>query len=100
MNGLTGRLQPEMDQGPDAHADWWHIDMRSIASLLGTQFTVDLNNPDLVIRGPPVIPGEPGQSFWSLIPTKTLQARFLKVSTTKQSIFWTLRFLATGISAD
>jgi len=34
--------------------------MRSIASLLGTQFTVNLNNPDLIIRGPPVIPGEPG----------------------------------------
>src|SRR5437667_4935411 len=51
---------PKWLKGLTLTADWWHIDMRSIASLLGTQFTVDLNNPDLVIRVPPVIPGEPG----------------------------------------
>src|SRR5205814_1274780 len=51
---------PKWIKGLTLSADWWHIDMRSIASLLGTQFTIDLNNPDLVIRGPPVIPGEPG----------------------------------------
>src|SRR6476620_10859744 len=46
-----------------------------------------------------VVLADRDQSSWSLIPTKTLQARFLKVSTTKQSIFWTLRSLATAISA-
>jgi iron complex outermembrane recepter protein len=53
-------------------ADWWHIDMRSIASLLGSQFTVDLNNPDLVIRGPPVIPGEPGPIILVIDPNENL----------------------------
>ena len=37
---------PKWIKGLTLSADWWHIDMRSIASLLGTQFTVDLNNPD------------------------------------------------------
>src|SRR5207249_10269646 len=50
---------PKWLKGLTLTADWWHIDMRSIASLLGTQFTIDLNNPDLVIRGPPEIPGKP-----------------------------------------
>ena len=46
--------------------------MRSIASLLGTQFTVDLNNPDLVIRGPPEIPGKPGPIVLVLDPNENL----------------------------
>jgi hypothetical protein len=46
---------PKWLKGLTLSADWWHIDMRSIASLLGTQFIVDLNIPGLVFRGPPGI---------------------------------------------
>ena len=63
---------PKWIKGLTLSADWWHIDMRSIASLLGTQFTVDLNNPDLVIRGPPVIPGEPGPIILVIDPNENL----------------------------
>ena len=63
---------PKWIKGLTLSTDWWHIDMRSIASLLGTQFTVDLNNPDLVIRGPPVIPGEPGPIILVIDPNENL----------------------------
>src|SRR4026209_1388430 len=63
---------PKWIKGLTLTADWWHIDMRSIASLLGTQFTVDLNNPDLVIRGPPTIPGEPGPIILVIDPNENL----------------------------
>ena len=63
---------PKWIKGLTLSADWWHIDMRSIASLLGTQFTVDLNNPDLVIRGPPVIPGKPGPILLVIDPNENL----------------------------
>ena len=63
---------PKWLKGLTLSADWWHIDMRSIASLLGTQFTVDLNNPDLVIRGPPAIPGEPGPIILVIDPNENL----------------------------
>jgi iron complex outermembrane recepter protein len=63
---------PKWFKGLTLTADWWHIDMRSIASLLGTQFTVDLNNPDLVIRGPPTIPGKPGPIILVIDPNENL----------------------------
>jgi len=63
---------PKWPKGLTLSADWWHIDMRSIASILGTQFTVDLNNPDLVIRGPPEIPGEPGPIIFVIDPNENL----------------------------
>ncbi|PYL68513.1 MAG: hypothetical protein DMF20_00495 [Verrucomicrobia bacterium] len=63
---------PKWIKGLTLSADWWHIDMRSIASLLGTQFTVDLNNPDLVIRGPPEIPGRPGPIILVINPNENL----------------------------
>jgi len=63
---------PKWIKGLTLSADWWHIDMRSIASLLGSQFTVDLNNPDLVIRGPPVSPGEPGPIILVIDPNENL----------------------------
>jgi iron complex outermembrane receptor protein len=63
---------PKWIKGLTLSADWWHIDMRSIASLLGTQFTVDLNNPDLVIRGPPEIPGRPGPIILVIDPNENL----------------------------
>jgi iron complex outermembrane receptor protein len=63
---------PKWLKGLTLTADWWHIDMRSIASLLGSQFTVDLNLPGLVIRGPPVIPGEPGPIILVIDPNENL----------------------------
>jgi iron complex outermembrane receptor protein len=46
---------PKWIKGLTLSADWWHIDMRSIASLLGTQFIIANDIPGLVIRGPPRI---------------------------------------------
>src|SRR6266550_5396872 len=43
---------PKWLKGLTLSADWWHIDMRSIASFLGAQFIVENNLPGLVIRGP------------------------------------------------
>jgi iron complex outermembrane receptor protein len=63
---------PKWIKGLTLSADWWHIDMRSIASLLGTQFIVDLNLPGLVIRGPPVIPGRPGPIILVIDPNENL----------------------------
>src|SRR5204863_8015753 len=51
---------PKCIRGLTLSADWWHIDMRSIASLLGAQFIVENNIPGLVIRGPSPSPGVPG----------------------------------------
>src|SRR5437016_2024673 len=63
---------PKWLKGLTRAADWWHIDMRSIASLLGGQFVVDNNIPGLVIRGPPVIPGEPGPIILVIDPNENL----------------------------
>ena len=63
---------PKWLKGLTLSADWWHIDMRSIASLLGGQFVVDNNIPGLVIRGPPVIPGEPGPIILVIDPNENL----------------------------
>src|SRR5262249_53796448 len=46
---------PKWLKGLTLSADWWHIDMRSIASLLGTQFIIENDIPGLVFRGPPRI---------------------------------------------
>jgi iron complex outermembrane receptor protein len=50
---------PKWIRGLTLSADWWHIDMRSIASLLGSQFIIENNLPGLVIRGPSTSPGIP-----------------------------------------
>ena len=63
---------PKWIKGLTLTADWWHIDMRSIASLLGTQFTIDNNIPGLVIRGPPPSPGEPGPIILVIDPNENL----------------------------
>jgi hypothetical protein len=63
---------PKWIKGLTLTTDWWHIDMRSIASLLGGQFVVDNNIPGLVIRGPPVIPGEPGPIILVIDPNENL----------------------------
>ena len=63
---------PKWLKGLTLSADWWHIDMRSIASLLGTQFIIENNIPGLVIRGPPVIPGTPGPIILVIDPNENL----------------------------
>jgi outer membrane receptor protein involved in Fe transport len=63
---------PKWIKGLTLSADWWHIDMRSIASVLSGQFVVDNNIPGLVIRGPPVIPGEPGPIILVIDPNENL----------------------------
>ena len=63
---------PKWIKGLTLSADWWHIDMRSIASLLGTQFIIENNIPGLVIRGPPVIPGRPGPIILVIDPNENL----------------------------
>jgi iron complex outermembrane recepter protein len=63
---------PKWIKGLTLSADWWHIDMRSIASLLGTQFIIENNIPGLVIRGPPTIPGRPGPIILVIDPNENL----------------------------
>jgi outer membrane receptor protein involved in Fe transport len=63
---------PKWIKGLTLSADWWHIDMRSIASLLGTQFIIENNILGLVIRGPPVIPGRPGPIILVVDPNENL----------------------------
>jgi iron complex outermembrane recepter protein len=63
---------PTWLKGLTLSADWWHINMRSIASLLGTQFIIENNLPGLVIRGPPVIPGRPGPIILVIDPNENL----------------------------
>ena len=91
---------PKWLKGLTLSADWWHIDMRSIAALLGTQFIIDNNLPGLVVRGPSTIPGIPGPIILVIDPNENLTGAIFEGWTTKQSIFWTLRSLATEISAD
>jgi outer membrane receptor protein involved in Fe transport len=63
---------PKWLKGLTLSADWWHIDMRSIASLLGTQFIIENNLPGLVIRGPAVSPGKPGPIILVIDPNENL----------------------------
>jgi outer membrane receptor protein involved in Fe transport len=63
---------PKWLKGLTLTADWWHIDMRSIASLLGGQFIVENNIPGLVFRGPSEIPGELGPIILVIDPNENL----------------------------
>jgi iron complex outermembrane recepter protein len=63
---------PKWLRGLTLSADWWHIDMRSIAALLGTQFIIENNLPGLVIRGPSTIPGRPGPIILVIDPNENL----------------------------
>jgi iron complex outermembrane recepter protein len=63
---------PKWLKGLTLSADWWHIDMRSIASLLGTQFIVENNISGLVFRGPSTIPGRPGPIILVIDPNENL----------------------------
>ncbi len=63
---------PKWLKGLTLSADWWHIDMRSIASFLGAQFIVENNLPRLVVRGPTTIPGELGPIILIIDPNENL----------------------------
>jgi iron complex outermembrane receptor protein len=63
---------PKWIKGLTLSADWWHIDMRSIASFLGSQFIVENNLPGLVIRAPPPAPGELGPVSLVIDPNENL----------------------------
>jgi iron complex outermembrane receptor protein len=63
---------PKWFKGLTLSADWWHIDMRSIASLLGAQFIVENNLPGLVIRAPPPAPGQLGPVILVVDPNENL----------------------------
>ena len=63
---------PKWIKGLTLSADWWHIDMRSIASFLGAQFIVENNIPGLVIRAPSPTPGEPGPIILVIDPNENL----------------------------
>ena len=55
---------PKWIKGMTLSADWWHIDMRSIATALGAQFILEEFGQQtagpLVFRGPSTIPGQLG----------------------------------------
>ena len=63
---------PKWIKGLTLSADWWHIDMRSIASFLGAQFIVENNLPGLVIRAPPPAPGQLGPVILVVDPNENL----------------------------
>jgi outer membrane receptor protein involved in Fe transport len=63
---------PKWIKGLTLSADWWYIDMRSIASFLGVQFIIENNIPGLVIRGPTTIPGELGPVALVIDPNENL----------------------------
>jgi hypothetical protein len=63
---------PTWIKGLTLSSDWWHIDMRSIASLLGTDFIIQNNLPGLVIRGPSTSPGKPGPIILVVDPNENL----------------------------
>ena len=55
---------PKWAKGLTLSADWWHIDMRDIATALGAQFIIEAfgeqTDGPLVFRGPSTIPGQLG----------------------------------------
>jgi iron complex outermembrane receptor protein len=63
---------PKWLKGLTLSADWWHIDMRSITSLLGFQFIVDNDISGLVFRDPSPSPGEPGRINLVIDPNRNL----------------------------
>jgi hypothetical protein len=69
---------PKWLKGLTLSADWWHIDTRSIASLLGAQFIVENNIPGLVIRAPPPAPVELGSVILVVDPNKNLTGAIIE----------------------
>ena len=69
---------PKWLRGLTVSADWWHIDMRSIASILGAQFIIEHNLPGLVTRAPTAIPGELGPVTLVIDPNANLAGAVLE----------------------
>ena len=69
---------PKWIKGLTLSADWWHIDLRSIASFLGANFIIENNIPGLVFRCPscektfPPIPGDLGRITLVIDPNENL----------------------------
>ena len=63
---------PTWLKGLTLSADWWHIDMRSIVAMLGSQFIIDNNLPGLVVRGPSTNPSLPGPIILVIDPNENL----------------------------
>jgi iron complex outermembrane recepter protein len=64
---------PKWLKGLTLSADWWHIDMRDIVSILGAQFVINnFTGTDLVQRGPSTIPGELGPINLVIDPNENL----------------------------
>ena len=77
---------PKWLKGLTVSADWWHIDMRSIASILGAQFIIEHNLPGLVTRPrlrrepdpPPMVDRILARSRSLSIQTQTLRGAVLE----------------------
>ena len=72
---------PKWLKGTTLSADWWHIDLRSLISSLGSQFIVESNPPPappavqngpLVFRAPSGIPGVVGPVTLVIDPNENL----------------------------
>ena len=76
---------PKWLKGLTMSADWWHIDMRSIVTALGSQFIIATNPPapssvnptgvqngPLVFRTPTSVPGEAGPINLIIDPSSNL----------------------------
>ena len=70
---------PKWLKGLTLSADWWHIDMRSIAALLGSQFILDHESsfPGLVTRAP-APPGFVGPVTLIIDPNSNLSRAILE----------------------
>jgi iron complex outermembrane receptor protein len=69
---------PRWLKGLTLSADFYHIDLRSIASLLGAQFIISHDLPGLVTRGPTAIPGERGPVTLVIDPNDNLAKAVLE----------------------
>src|SRR5438477_11204398 len=69
-------MSPKWFKGLSLSADWLHIDMRDIVSLLGAQFIISNSNRapfnTLVTRAPSTIPGELGPVTLVIDPNENI----------------------------
>ena len=88
---------PKWIKGLTLSADFWHIDLRSIASFVDAQFIIDFENsfPGLVIRDPIT-----GAITEVTNPSLNLTRAIVEGLTTRGSISWTLRCLVVVILGD
>ena len=72
---------PKCLKGMTLSADWWHIDLRSLISSLGSQFIIETNPPPtppavqngpLVFRAPSAVPGVVGPVSLVIDPNENL----------------------------